>query len=634
VEIAEPTAAAAKRRVGGRISWPVAAALGAGFLGVAPLAAGQGGYFPSAWGWLGLAACWVGLLALVLRENVVVSRLELVTVGGGVAVVGWTAASLLWTSSTTLTMLALERNMAYLAAICALVLVCRRQGALGLLVGAWAAIALVSLYALGTHLLPERLGVYQDQVQNGRLFQPVGYWNALGIFCAMGIMLAVGLIDRPGRLVLRVAAATSLPVLAATAYFTFSRGAWLAAGLALAVVVCLSPARLRYLTTVLVAAPVPALAVAYAASLGPLTALKASPAQIEGPGRKAAIVIAVAVVGTAAVVAAFALAQRRLRISPAVRRGYVGLLGTAGLIAIPAVIAVTGSPIATAHRLDRELTATPAVQTNLNDRLLSVSLSNRQYVWRVALSEYRAHPVVGGGAGTYATYWLEHRPEPQYVVNAHSLYLETLAELGVVGLAAFVLLLAPALVGAVRARANPLIPAALGAYVAFLLHAAVDWDWQVPAVTVVALMAAVVILVQARGAGAIKLDAAPRWVGGGLFVLVGALAALGLAANHALSDGGSALAANNPRAALSDASTAKTFAPWSDQPYILAGQAQLRLKNHPAALASFQHAVSHDSSDWAAWENLAKASTGNAHTRAMARLLALDPRYDIVNGRP
>jgi hypothetical protein len=137
-------------------------------------------------------------------------------------------------------------------------------------------------------------------------------------------------------------------------------------------------------------------------------------------------------------------------------------------------------------------------------------------------------------------------------------------------------LLAPALVGAVRARANPLIPGALGAYVAFLVHAAVDWDWQVPAVAVVALIAAVVILVQAGESGAIKLGPAPRWVGGVLFVLIGAIVALGLAANHAPSDGAAALAAKNPRAALSDASTAKTFAPWSDQPYILAGQAHGR----------------------------------------------------------
>ena len=91
---------------------------------------------------------------------------------------------------------------------------------------------------------------------------------------------------------------------------------------------------------------------------------------------------------------------------------------------------------------------------------------------------------------------------PDFVVNAHSLYLETLAEEGVVGLAAIVLLLAPALVVAVRFRASPEITVASGAYIAYLVHAAGDWDWQVSAVTLAALAIAVAALVAARQPGA------------------------------------------------------------------------------------------------------------------------------------
>lgn len=60
----------------------------------------------------------------------------------------------------------------------------------------------------------------------------------------------------------------------------------------------------------------------------------------------------------------------------------------------------------------------------------------------MALDQFEAHPIAGGGAGTYRGYWLVHRPLPIYVANAHSLYLETLAEEGVVGLAALLLFLA------------------------------------------------------------------------------------------------------------------------------------------------------------------------------------------------
>ena len=91
---------------------------------------------------------------------------------------------------------------------------------------------------------------------------------------------------------------------------------------------------------------------------------------------------------------------------------------------------------------------------------------------------------------------------------------------------------------------------------------------------------------------------------------------LGLLANHALSDGSSALSTRNAHAALTDASTAETYAPWSDQPYILAGRAWLRLDNRREALASFRRATRHDPSDWVAWEGLMQTSTGAEHAAA------------------
>ena len=304
------------------------------------------------------------------------------------------------------------------------------------------------------------------------------------------------------------------------------------------------------------------------------------------------------------------------------------------VVALALIIAITGSPAHTARRLGRQLTATPVNHVDLNHRLLSVSLSNRQYLWRVALHEYRHHPLVGSGAGTYATYWLQHRPAPQFVVDAHELYLETAAELGVVGLVALALLLAPPLVAAVRARGSPLVPAALGAYIVFLVHATVDWDWEVPAVTVTALIAGAVLLVQARGASPVRLGVPVRWSTGAALGVVAVLCGLGLAGNHALSAGATALGDHRYQAALSDAHTAHRFAPWTDQPYIVQGRAQLDLHNRAAAAHAFQHAVRKDSTDWVAWQWLARATTGPQHRAAMKRLLALDPLYDTLNGRP
>lgn len=68
--------------------------------------------------------------------------------------------------------------------------------------------------------------------------------------------------------------------------------------------------------------------------------------------------------------------------------------------------------------------------------------------------------------------------------------------------------LGPPLVAAARQRGSPLVPAALGAYLAFLFHAAVDWDWQVPAGTIRsvlprrdAIVDFVTCRIQSRGGG-------------------------------------------------------------------------------------------------------------------------------------
>jgi len=115
---------------------------------------------------------------------------------------------------------------------------------------------------------------------------------------------------------------------------------------------------------------------------------------------------------------------------------------------------------------------------------------DRAWYWHVAWQEAAAAPVAGRGAGTFELAWLEEQPIPASVRDAHSLYLETLAELGVVGLGLLVLALAPPLLVAFRGASA----AAAGGYVAFLFHAGVDWDWEMPAVTVAGLLCGAAVL--------------------------------------------------------------------------------------------------------------------------------------------
>jgi hypothetical protein len=125
------------------------------------------------------------------------------------------------------------------------------------------------------------------------------------------------------------------------------------------------------------------------------------------------------------------------------------------------------------------------------------STQPRASYWHVAWhDEYRSHPMLGSGAGTFAIYWARSGEEVAHAgaLDAHSLFLETLAELGPIGLALLAVTLLSPLAAAVRRRTSPYVPAAAGAYIAFLVHAGLDWDWEMPAVVVAALACAAALL--------------------------------------------------------------------------------------------------------------------------------------------
>ncbi|MCW3065618.1 MAG: hypothetical protein JWN32_2790, partial [Solirubrobacterales bacterium] len=122
--------------------------------------------------------------------------------------------------------------------------------------------------------------------------------------------------------------------------------------------------------------------------------------------------------------------------------------------------------------------------------------SNRYAYWRVALHAFGDEPVRGVGAGGWAVYWLRQRPFAEGAQDAHSLPLQTMAELGLVGLALLAVFLAGVAWAAREAlRADAALAAGpVAGGVVYLAHAPLDWDWQMPAVTLVALVLAGALL--------------------------------------------------------------------------------------------------------------------------------------------
>jgi O-antigen ligase len=174
-----------------------------------------------------------------------------------------------------------------------------------------------------------------------------------------------------------------------------------------------------------------------------------------------------------------------------------------GVLVAAIVVAVVGSP----HR----------------SAVARLAGEDRAQYWRVAAHDYQQHPLFGSGAGTFGEYWLRHRPVPTFTRTAHSLYLESLAELGSLGLALVVAAFALPL--ATLRRAGRLETAAAAGYVVYLVHAGVDWDWQLPGATLPALVCAGALLVSGRDG---RRGAARARAGTALLVSVLAVAVLEL----------------------------------------------------------------------------------------------------------
>ncbi len=148
-----------------------------------------------------------------------------------------------------------------------------------------------------------------------------------------------------------------------------------------------------------------------------------------------------------------------------------------------------GAPHGLAHDWDRFIggAATNGANGDLRQRLTDPSNDGRTPLWHVALRGFSASPLHGAGAGMYQTLWDRERSRFAYVINAHSLYLQAMAELGLPGLLLLLVLVGAVILGlALRARGRrrTLYGALLAAAIVWALHAGVDWDWEMPVVTV------------------------------------------------------------------------------------------------------------------------------------------------------
>jgi tetratricopeptide (TPR) repeat protein len=270
--------------------------------------------------------------------------------------------------------------------------------------------------------------------------------------------------------------------------------------------------------------------------------------------------------------------------------------------ALVVVAIVLAHPIAKFDAFKRPPTAS---QDTLN-HLLNSSGSGRWQFWSAAISEFRAHPLNGGGAGSWQAWWLQHGSLPVFSQFAHSLYLEALGELGIVGLLLIGAAVVAAVVGAIRSALlleSGEVAAAAACGIAFFVAAAYDWVWQLAGVAVVG----VGMLGFALGA----LPSARPWAWGRSDVLRPVLALVAvaaiipqyvvLAAGTHLGNSQAAYNAGDGVRARSEALAARAIEPWAASPYLQLGLISEDEGHYSSAARWLDEAISRSRRDYALW---------------------------------
>ncbi|MBA3807980.1 MAG: O-antigen ligase family protein [Solirubrobacterales bacterium] len=437
-------------------------------------------------------------------------------------------------------------------------------------------------YALLTKVFPA--GLAPSNIY-ARLEEPFGYWNAIGLAAAMGAICCLWLGSRrSGHALLSALAYPAMGLMLLTLTLAYSRGALAAFAVGLVAWFCLVPLRLRGAAVLIVGALGAGALAAWDFSTHALSSEKVALADRVGAGHELgaltlAMLVALALVGLGI---GFATSRRAPSLALRRRAGAVLLA-----LIVLAVLAFAGALAhsqrgfggSISHAFDALTNPNAKPPSNTPDRLTAVASVRARY-WKEALQVFEAHPVLGSGAEGYATAHLRYRTETLSVRHAHGFVVQTLADLGLVGLALALALLIAWMLAAGRSthpfnrRWSVWIPwqrssgqtpgwrrieqrelrrypperigmlSLLCVVIVFGMHSLIDWTWYVPGNACVALLCAGWLAGRGplRSVRAVELEPAPlshvpdpesgRWARRAHSVgpLRGALAALAIVA--------------------------------------------------------------------------------------------------------
>jgi O-Antigen ligase len=548
----------------------------------------------------------------------------------------WTLVSAVWSDMPARAMIEFDRALLYwlVFLLCGSLVADHRRLAWAVR-GVALALLVVATAALASRVLPNLVEV-DPTLAAERLNWPLSYWNTLGLLTVLGLTFFTHLTcsDREPA-PLRVLGAAALPILTTTLYFTFSRGSMAVAALAVVLYLCLARPR-GLLPGLLAGGPPAAIAVIAATRADLLGGPNPTTAAAAAQGEHVALVVGLCVLAAALTRVLLLPVDRRLGalvISRRVRRSAYAALAALLVSALLVSVAAFDAGGRAAEVVEG-FSSGGSPRGEFRERLLDPNNNGRLDQWKVALKAFSEEPVTGLGAGKFSQRWFVEREYEMKVEDAHSLYIETLAELGLVGLALLLVALGGILVGIarrIRGDSRHLNAALLAAGLAWAVHAGIDWDWEMPAVTIWLF-----------GLGAIALSNPSRErtvpapgrftrvaVGVCCLALV-APAALMAESQRKLNESVNALKRNDCSAAVDAALASSNALSVRPEPFEVLGYCDVRLGQAQLGVQMLEAAVRRDPDSWERHYGLAlvRAAAGldpRAEARAALELNPLDP---------
>ena len=627
------------------------------FVAVAGVAAGaspfsSGFYSSGQWVPIGIGLLVVTIAGAISRSPRL-SRPAVVALAGLGGLAVWALISSAWAPSIEQATVDANRWIVLAAMFAtAIVLVRSELLAAWLVGGLFAGLAAVALYVLW-QLTFDTSG---QLLQAGRLNGPLGYVNGMGTIFLMAFWLCFSLVERRSPLVAGVGAGAA-SLMACLAFLTQSRGVAIAGFVSLVAVVALVPgSRLRRAFGLLVVGGGLVAAMPVLLDLMPATLTFRVPG-VYGP--RVALVMLVTSTGAGLTWALANIAYERVR---AHRPSLATELPRVGAIVLAcAAFAVVGAAALAAGRIEDRLsqnyqgfvsngTAAGSAATDQRSRLISGSGARYDY-WRVAIDAFVERPFGGVGAGNYDRPYFRLRRTSEDVTQPHSIEMQTLAELGIVGAALLAAFIGALGVGVWRmreaARRSPLEHAlmigAVGVIVAWLVQTSVDWLHLIPGLTAIPLlMAAVVLRERAPVAvpaavpgprGRLPFATRPAVIAGAALAALALVVAGGSLSRQGLADyfqqrAENALA-NDPLQAIREANRSLRLDSENPDTYYIKAAALARFNQADPAKATLGQALAKEPDNFVTWTLLGDLAVRRGRYREAQRnyrrALALNP---------